>query len=74
MDRQTAYDWIARTHVVAGMRGAFKPDVALKTASTMMDHGISVFELTMNSEQPLEAMAMLGPLVVAGADGAQDEV
>jgi 2-dehydro-3-deoxyphosphogluconate aldolase/(4S)-4-hydroxy-2-oxoglutarate aldolase len=38
------------------MRGPFGPEVALAVTSTLYDEGLSVFEFTMNSEQPIEAM------------------
>lgn len=41
---------------MAGMRGAFPPEVALSVTKVLMDEGINVFEFTMNSVQPLEAM------------------
>lgn len=56
MNSQQAYDWIHQTHVMAGMRGAFPPDTAVQTTELLMEHGISVFELTMNSTQPVQAM------------------
>ncbi len=56
----TRIDWaksqIIRTGLVAGMRGHFPPDVALRTAEALMRAGITAFELTMNSTQPIEAM------------------
>jgi len=42
--------------IMVGMRGNFPPSVALATAEAMMQEGLNVFELTMNSAQPLEAM------------------
>jgi len=56
MDAQQAYEWIAKRGIVAGMRGAFVPDAALALCETMMDNDIDIFEFTMNSEQPVEAM------------------
>ena len=52
----TAYSYIAESGIVAGFRGAFVPDVALKHCHILMDEGINCFELTMNSQQPIEAM------------------
>lgn len=56
MDAQTAYETIVRSGILAGSRGAFPPPVALRMAAVMMSEGINCFELTMNSEQPIEAM------------------
>lgn len=56
MDSQTAFGYISDTGIVAGMRGAFPPDVALHVAEVLMGEGINTFEFMMNSEQPIEAM------------------
>ncbi len=59
MNAQTAYSFFEESGIVAGMRGAFVPDVALYLAEVMMDEQINVFEFTLNSEQPIEAMRAL---------------
>ena len=56
MQPQKAYQMIEDRGLVAGMRGDFSVDVALETTATLMDAGINVFELTMNSVEPLAAM------------------
>jgi 2-dehydro-3-deoxyphosphogluconate aldolase/(4S)-4-hydroxy-2-oxoglutarate aldolase len=56
MNPETAYSMIEKSGVMAGMRGAFVPDVALSVANVLMECDINIFELTMNSDQPLEAM------------------
>lgn len=56
MNSQTALQMIEAGGIVAGMRGAFPPDVALKVTETLMMEGINVFELMMNSVEPLKAM------------------
>ena len=56
MNSQTAFQMIKAGGIVAGMRGAFSPDVALKVTETLMIEGIHVFELMMNSVEPLAAM------------------
>jgi 2-dehydro-3-deoxyphosphogluconate aldolase/(4S)-4-hydroxy-2-oxoglutarate aldolase len=56
MDSQFVYDWMARDGIVAGMRGDFHPAVALELVEILMDEGIHIFEFTMNSVQPIEAM------------------
>jgi len=56
MNTQTAYTYCEKSGIVAGMRGAFPPDVALRTTAVMAEEGINVFEFTMNSDQPIEAM------------------
>ena len=59
MDSSGALKAIEASGIVAGMRGAFPPAVALQTAETLMNEGISNFEMLMNSEQPIEAMRAL---------------
>lgn len=56
MNSQTALKYIVESGIVAGMRGAFPPDVALQVTEVMMGEGINVFEFMMNSEKPIEAM------------------
>ena len=57
MDAQTAYDRIASSGLMGGMRGNFPPDVALAHTHVLIDAGkIDVFEFTMNSVQAIEAM------------------
>lgn len=56
MQTEQAYEWIASARVIAGLRGYFPPDVALRVAEIMMGQGITVFEFTLNSEQPVAAM------------------
>jgi 2-dehydro-3-deoxyphosphogluconate aldolase/(4S)-4-hydroxy-2-oxoglutarate aldolase len=56
MNTQTACDFIESRGIVAGMRGAFGPENALRVANALVEEGIAAFELTMNSEQPIEAM------------------
>jgi 2-dehydro-3-deoxyphosphogluconate aldolase / (4S)-4-hydroxy-2-oxoglutarate aldolase len=56
MNIQTAYEFVERGAIMAGMRGKFTPDVALRVTGVLMEEGINVFEFTMNSVQPIEAM------------------
>jgi 2-dehydro-3-deoxyphosphogluconate aldolase/(4S)-4-hydroxy-2-oxoglutarate aldolase len=56
MNAQTALDWIARAGLMAAMRGSFPPSVALDVTAVLLKNGIPVFEFTMNSAQPLQAM------------------
>lgn len=56
MDQQVAYEMIQQDGIVAVMRGAFVPEVAVRTATVLLEQGIHVFELTFNSEQPIAAM------------------
>jgi len=56
MDSSTALEYVKESGIVAGMRGAFPPDVALHVASVMMGEGINCFEFLMNSDEPIEAM------------------
>jgi len=56
MNSQTVLKYIVEGGIVAGMRGAFPPDVALRVTEVMMGEGINCFEFLMNSDQPIEAM------------------
>lgn len=57
MDAQSALERIEQSALMAGMRGNFPPDVALDVAQAVLFSAqIDVFEFTMNSVQPLEAM------------------
>lgn len=53
---ETAYTFITDSGIVAGFRGAFLPDVALKHCHILMEEGINCFEFTMNSQEPIAAM------------------
>lgn len=59
MDAQQAFDTIKASGIVAGMRGDFPPDVALRVSEVLMSEGIHVFELMMNSQEPIAAMRAL---------------
>jgi len=59
MDCDYALNTIKSGGIVAGMRGAFPPDVALQVSEVLMNEGITVFEMMMNSEEPIAAMAAL---------------
>ena len=56
MDSDSALNAIKSSGIVAGMRGAFPPDIALGVADVLMNEGINVFEMMMNSEAPIAAM------------------
>ena len=56
MDSESALNAIKSTGIVAGMRGAFPPAVALRVSEVLMNEGITVFEMMMNSEAPIAAM------------------
>ena len=56
MDSETALSFFKQGGIVAGMRGAFPPEVALHVAEVLMGEGINSFEFLMNSDQPIEAM------------------
>jgi 2-dehydro-3-deoxyphosphogluconate aldolase/(4S)-4-hydroxy-2-oxoglutarate aldolase len=56
VDSQTAYEYIEYSALVAGVRGAFPPEVALPVMAALMESEINVFEFTMNSERAIEAM------------------
>ena len=57
MHADTALRAITSSRIVAGMRGAFPPDVALHTSEILMGEGINCFEMLMNSQQPIERHA-----------------
>ena len=59
MNSENAFHAIKSSGIVAGMRGAFPPAVALEVSDTLMNEGIKVFELMMNSQEPLAAMQAL---------------
>lgn len=57
MNAQTAYEFVERGALMAGMRGErFTADVARKVTGVLVEEGIKVFELTMNSVQPIAVM------------------
>ena len=56
MDSNNALRTISSSGIVAGMRGDFPPDVALRVSEVLMHEGISVFEMMMNSTEPIAAM------------------
>lgn len=56
MTVQNAYQQVENGGIVAGFRGAFVPDVAVKSCSLLLEEGINCFELTMNSDEPIAAM------------------
>lgn len=49
-------DELQRRALLAGMRGHFPPQQALPICAALVEEGINVFEFTMNSTQPLDAM------------------
>lgn len=53
---ELVFQRIGRDGLVAALRGAFPPDVAIRTAEPAIRNGVTVIELTMNSERPLDAM------------------
>ena len=56
MYSQDALNIIKSSGIVAGMRGAFPPEIALRVSEVLMQEGINVFEMMMNSESPIPAM------------------
>lgn len=47
---------IQRNGLVAALRGAFPPEVAVRASEPAIRNGVTIIELTMNSERPIEAM------------------
>lgn len=56
MDAQTAFDGVVRCGIMTAIRGNFPPPAALQLTETLLENGLNIFEFTMNSVQPLEAM------------------
>lgn len=56
MNAQSVYAVIEQRGLMAGMRGDFRPEKAVKVAGALLEEGINVFELTMNSPQAIDAM------------------
>ncbi len=56
MKADDALSAIESSGIIAGMRGAFPPDVALRVSEVLLNEGIHVFEMMMNSEEPIAAM------------------
>src|SRR5262249_25310348 len=56
MDTESAFGYVERGGLMAGLRGHFPPDHALKVTHVLVEEGINVFEFTMNSNQAIEAM------------------
>ena len=59
MDSKNALTTICSGGIVAGMRGDFPPDIALRVSEVLMHEGISAFEMMMNSTEPIAAMQAL---------------
>ena len=70
MKADAVYNILNERGMLAGMRGHFPPEIALPIAEVLLETGINVFELTMNSTQPIETMqaikAEFGDAVCAG--------
>jgi 2-dehydro-3-deoxyphosphogluconate aldolase/(4S)-4-hydroxy-2-oxoglutarate aldolase len=56
VDSNTVYTFLEQGALMAGMRGQFTSDVALATTAILMAEDIKVFELTMNSVEPIAVM------------------
>jgi len=56
LDADRAYDMIEQSAIMAGLRGDFPPEKVLPVAEALMGERINIFELTMNSVKPLQAM------------------
>lgn len=56
MDELAVFQGIEQCGIIAGTRGNFPPDVWLTLAESLLSQDINVFEFTMNSVQPIEAM------------------
>jgi 2-dehydro-3-deoxyphosphogluconate aldolase / (4S)-4-hydroxy-2-oxoglutarate aldolase len=58
MNTETAFGIVEQCGLMAGLRGHFPPENALKIAHVLVEEGINVFEFTMNSDQAIEAMQL----------------
>jgi len=56
MSAQAAYEHFEESAIVAGFRGAFSAEIALRQCAILLEEGIDCFEFTMNSENPIGAM------------------
>jgi 2-dehydro-3-deoxyphosphogluconate aldolase/(4S)-4-hydroxy-2-oxoglutarate aldolase len=56
MTSQAAYNLFEDRGIVAGFRGPFVPELAVKTCGILFEEEINCFELTMNSDEPIAAM------------------
>jgi 2-dehydro-3-deoxyphosphogluconate aldolase/(4S)-4-hydroxy-2-oxoglutarate aldolase len=56
MKSQTVYNILRERRLLAGMRGDFPPETALRIVEVLLQEGINVFEFTMNSTDPLKTM------------------
>lgn len=56
MESQRAFHMLEESALMAGLRGDFPPQKALAAADALMSAKINIFELTMNSVQPIDAM------------------
>lgn len=56
MTSEQAVAHLTNVRFMAGMRGQFPPDTALAVSEVLVEQGLTVFELTMNSPGALEAM------------------
>ncbi len=78
MNTDTAYRMVEQSALMAGMRGEFPPENALRIATVLVEEGINVFEFTMNSAQAVEAMQLVkrefGADVCSGMGTVLDEV
>lgn len=70
MNAQTVFDTLQQRRLLAGMRGDFPPETALRIVEALLEEGINVFEFTMNSTDPLKTMQTVkrafGDAVCAG--------
>lgn len=56
MERQKSFEMLAASGLMAGMRGDFPPDKAVRIAEVLLKEDITVFEPTMNSPQAIDTM------------------
>ncbi len=56
MEANRAFRMLEESALMAGLRGDFPPNKAVAAAEALMSAKINVFELTMNSVQPIDAM------------------
>lgn len=55
--KQHTLEWIARTRLMAALRGGFTPEKAIEVCEVLLANGIDIFEFTMNSHDPVTTLS-----------------
>ncbi len=54
--KQETLNWIARTKLMAALRGGFDPKKAIEVCEVLHANGMDIFEFTMNSKAPVDTL------------------